>query len=374
MFRKHKSYSNRSTSLALEATTNALLDSGLLDEKSLSNTQPRQQNLPIKYHDPTRIGTSLGTTLLGFIDITKTEQTVHETGRFRNAISPYFIPRILNNTPSGVISMSFNLKGPTISHSEACATGNHSIGDGYLNIKYGRADCMVVGATDSCLDPSVVGGFNRIRALTKAEDVNQASIPFDQHRSGFVMGEGAGCLVLEDLESAQARGAEIYAEIIGYSATNDAFHITAPSSNGEAAYNAMKFVLEEGKLSQETETDLKIGYVNAHATSTPIGDDIELNSIKRIFQNSSNLPYVTSSKGHIGHLLAAAGTVEAIFTIMSMRKGIILPTLNTQNVSQMEYEKLVTGQVLETRLDYAISNSFGFGGNNSSLLFKKFEN
>ena len=353
--------------MALEATTLALLDSGLLPENYSENLEKSQKNFNLDFHQPTKIGTSFGTTLLGFIDVTKLEQKINETDKFKNSVSPYFIPRILNNTPTGVISMVYNLKGPATSHSEACATGNHSIGDGYLNIKHGRANCMIVGATDSCLDPSVIAGFSRIRALTKESNPKQASIPFDRNRNGFVMGEGAGCLVLEDLESVRARGAEskILGEITGYSATNDAFHITAPSENGEAAYNAMKLVLEEAGTS-------RIDYINAHATSTPIGDDIELNSIERLFSESQKeLPFVSSCKGSLGHLLAAAGSVEAILTIMAVKNNILPHTLNT-NVVSSEYENLVLYQPEYGEVRAAISNSFGFGGNNSSVLFEKF--
>ena len=304
IYKKHLSYSNRSSMMAIKSCQEALLDSGLLDQsrltdKSLSEMPRTQKNLGnLEFYPPERTGVSLGTTLLGFIDVTRLEQQINDSNRYKNSISPYFIPKILNNTPSGIISMIYNLRGPSTSHSEACATGNHSIGDGYLAIKYNRADCMIVGATDSCLDPSVIGGFARARALTKANTIENASIPFDKKRSGFVIGEGAGVLVLEELEMAKKRGATIYAEIKGYSATNDAFHMTAPSENGEAAYNAMRIVMEDQKNKL-----LPVDYVNAHATSTPIGDDIELRAIQKLFGSENELPYISSSKGALVWLM-----------------------------------------------------------------------
>merc|ERR1712071_124731 len=298
----------------------------------------------------------------GFVDIAMAEQKMQDSGRFRPEISPWFIPRILNNTPAGAISMMYDFRGPNTSHTEACATGNHSIGDGYLQIKLNRADCMIVGAADSCLDPTVLGGFARIRALSRSNTAD-ASRPFDQKRDGFVMGEGAGILVLESLESAHARGAEIHAEICGYSATADAHHITAPSASGDAAFRAMKLCLAEAAVDG-------VDYVNAHATSTPLGDDIEAAAIQRIHEGGEQ-PYVSSNKGSVGHLLAAAGAVEGIFTCLTVKNDIIPHTLNTTSPST-DYPKLVLNQPLKTTVNTALSNSFGFGGNNSSLLFKKY--
>ena len=344
-FKKHRGYSNRTSQMALLAANYALNDS----------------KLELQKIDKTRVGVSVGSCLLGFIDIVETEQKMQKTRRFRQNISPYFIPRILNNTPAGAISMEYNFKGPNTSHTEACATGNHSIGDGFMQIKYNRADCMIVGASDSCLDPTVLGGFARIRALSKNSE-NNASRPFDKNRDGFVMGEGAGILVLEDLEHAKNRNAEIYAEITGYGATADAHHITAPSDEGEAAFNAMKLALRESEID-------KVDLVNAHATSTPLGDDIEVSAVKRIF--GKDLPYLTSNKGAIGHLLAAAGAVEGIFTVLSVKNDVIPCNLNLENPSS-DYDKFVMGECLKTEVNSAISNSFGFGGNNSSVVFKKY--
>merc|ERR1712066_20114 len=223
-----------------------------------------------------------------------------------------------------------------------------------MQIKYNRADLMVVGASDSCLDPTVLGGFARIRALSKNSE-NNASRPFDKNRDGFVMGEGAGILVLEDLEHAKNRHGQIYAEITGYGATADAHHITAPSDEGEAAFNAMKLALKESEIEN-------VDLVNAHATSTPLGDDIEVSAVKRIF--GENLPFLTSNKGAIGHLLAAAGAVEGIFTVLSVKNDVIPCTLNLEDPSS-NYDKFVMGECLKTEVNFAISNSFGFGGNNS---------
>lgn len=359
-FKKHRGYSNRTTQMALLAANYALKDAGFINNDGTYHFEKIDEN---------RVGVSVGSCLLGFIDIVETEQKVQKTGRFRQQISPWFIPRILNNTPAGAISMEYNFRGPNTSHTEACATGNHSIGDGFLQIKFNRADCMVVGASDSCLDPTVLGGFARIRALSK-NNTASASRPFDKSRDGFVMGEGAGILVLEELEHAKARNARIYAEVSGYAATADAHHITAPNSEGRAAFQAMKLALEESELE-------RVDMVNAHATSTPLGDDIEASAVKRIFGRGNggisgeNLPYLTSNKGAIGHLLAAAGAVEAVFTCLSVQNDIIPHTLNLVEPST-DYGNIVMTSPMRTEVNAAISNSFGFGGNNSSVVFKKY--
>lgn len=358
-FKKHRGYSNRTTQMALLAAGYALKDARLIDDDgSFIHFEQINEN---------RVGVSVGSCLLGFIDIVETEQKMQKTGRFRQQISPWFIPRILNNTPAGAISMEYNFRGPNTSHTEACATGNHSIGDGFMQIKFNRADCMIVGASDSCLDPTVLGGFARIRALSK-NDTETASRPFDKNRDGFVMGEGAGILVLEELENAKARNAKIYAEVSGYAATADAHHITAPSDGGHAAFQAMKLALEESGLD-------KVDMVNAHATSTPLGDDIEVNAVKRIFggenEDIQELPYLTSNKGAIGHLLAAAGAVEAAFSCLSVQNDIIPHTLNLVDPSS-DYKNIVMQNPVKTQVNAAISNSFGFGGNNSSVVFKKY--
>jgi 3-oxoacyl-[acyl-carrier-protein] synthase II len=278
------------------------------------------------------------------------------------------IPKILGNMAAGYISILYKLRGPNHTCTTACATGANSIGDAYRMILFGDAKVMVAGASESAMDPVSFAGFCRAKALSTVG----VSRPFDNRRDGFVMGEGAGILVLEEYEHAKNRGAKMYAEIKGYAMAGDAYHITSPSPDANAAIRVMKEVLRQAELSPE-----QIQYVNAHATSTPTGDRLEYHAIKQVFGTkhcTSGQFFVSSIKGSIGHLLGAAGAVEAIATILAIQKGIIPPTLNYEAIDEdlvndPEKQIIVGSNTVQTPVRAAISNSFGFGGTNASLLF-----
>ena len=280
-------------------------------------------------------------------------------------ISPFFIPSSLINLLSGHISIKYNLKGPNSSPVTACATGTHAIGDSFTLIKNGKADLMLCGGAEAAICQLGIAGFSAARALcdTFNDKPELGSRPWDRDRSGFVMGEGAGVLVLEELEQAKKRGAKIYAEIKGYGLSGDAYHITKPSEDGNGGYRAMQMALNESNLSPED-----INYVNAHGTSTPVGDMIELSAVERLFSNKNNL-FMSSNKSAIGHLLGAAGAVEAIFSIKSIETRILPPTLNLDNPDTSTKINLIPHESITKIINNVISNSFGFGGTNASLIF-----
>jgi 3-oxoacyl-[acyl-carrier-protein] synthase II len=272
---------------------------------------------------------------------------------------------MLINLAGGFISMEHKAKGPNVAAVTACATGAHSIGDAFRFIRYGDADVMITGGTESCVEPLSMAGFSQMRALaTDSNDApEKASRPFDESRSGFVMGEGAGVLVLEEFEHAKARGAKIYAEIRGVGYTGDAFHVSAPS--GEGGRRAMEAALKQGGLSVKD-----IDYVNAHGTSTPVGDKMELETIQGLFGEDC-VPVVTSTKGATGHMLGAAGAVEAVFTTLAVAQDIVPPTLNLEKPVVTEGIKHVSGEALKMTVNAALSNSFGFGGTNACVAITK---
>jgi|TARA_E500000178_G_C16963151_1_gene727008 3-oxoacyl-[acyl-carrier-protein] synthase II len=280
-------------------------------------------------------------------------------------ISPFFIPSSLINLLSGHISIKYNLKGPNSSPVTACATGTHAIGDSFTLIKNGKADLMLCGGAEAAICQLGIAGFSAARALcdTFNDKPELGSRPWDRDRSGFVMGEGAGVLVLEELEQAKKRGAKIYAEIKGYGLSGDAYHITKPSEDGNGGYRAMQMALNESNLSPED-----INYVNAHGTSTPVGDMIELSAVERLFSNKNDL-FMSSNKSAIGHLLGAAGAVEAIFSIKSIETTILPPTLNLDNPDTSTKINLIPHESVTKIINNVISNSFGFGGTNASLIF-----
>ena len=280
-------------------------------------------------------------------------------------ISPFFIPSSLINLLSGHISIKYNLKGPNSSPVTACATGTHAIGDSFTLIKNGKADLMLCGGAEAAICQLGIAGFSAARALcdTFNDKPELGSRPWDRDRSGFVMGEGAGVLVLEELEQAKKRGAKIYAEIKGYGLSGDAYHITKPSEDGNGGYRAMLMALNESNLSPED-----INYVNAHGTSTPVGDMIELSAVERLFNNKNDL-FMSSNKSAIGHLLGAAGAVEAIFSIKSIETTILPPTLNLDNPDTSTKINLIPHESVTKIINNVISNSFGFGGTNASLIF-----
>ena len=284
-------------------------------------------------------------------------------------MSPFFIPGRIINLASGYVSIEFGLKGPNSAVVTACSTGAHAIGDAARLIALGDAEVMVAGGTESPVNRMALAGFAALRALSTAynDDPTRASRPYDKDRDGFVLGEGAGVVVLEELEHAKARGAKIYGELIGYGLSGDAYHITAPDPNGDGAYRCMAMALKRAGLGPGD-----IDYINAHGTSTPLGDEIELGAVQRLVGNAAGRISMSSTKSCIGHLLGAAGAVEAIFSILAMRDGIAPPTINLENPSVETPIDLVPNQARNREISTALSNSFGFGGTNASLIFRRF--
>ncbi len=311
-----------------------------------------------------RSGVMIGSGIGGLPGITEGAITLHERGPRR--LSPFFIPANLINLASGHVSIRYGFTGPNHAVVTACSTGAHAIGDAARLIMWDDADVMVCGGAEAAICRLGLAGFAAARALSTAfnDQPSRASRPWDEARDGFVMGEGAGVLVLEELEHAKKRGAKIYAEVIGYGLSGDAHHITAPAEDGNGAFRAMRNALKRAKLDPE-----QIDYINAHGTSTPLGDEIELGAVKRLFGGHAYKLSMSSTKSSIGHLLGAAGSVEAIFSILAMRDGIVPPTLNLENPSPSCDIDLVPLQAKERRVRYALSNSFGFGGTNASLVF-----
>jgi 3-oxoacyl-[acyl-carrier-protein] synthase II len=311
-----------------------------------------------------RTGVMIGSGIGGLPGITECAITLQERGPRR--ISPFFIPASLINLASGHVSIRYGFKGPNHSVVTACSTGAHAIGDAARLIMLDDADVMVCGGTEAAICRLGLAGFAAARALSTGfnDDPPRASRPWDEARDGFVMGEGAGILVLEEYEHAKNRDAKIYAEVIGYGMSGDAFHLTAPAEDGNGAFRSMRNALKSARLSPD-----KIDYINAHGTSTPLGDEIELGAVKRLFGDHAYELSMSSTKSAIGHLLGAAGSVEAIFAILALRDGVVPPTLNLDNPSPSCDIDLVPKQAKERRVRYALSNSFGFGGTNASLIF-----
>lgn len=313
-----------------------------------------------------RTGVLIGSGVGGLDRIYDTAVTLHEQGPRR--VSPFFIPATLINLISGQVSIRFGFKGPNHSVVTACSTGAHAIGDASRLIQFGDADVMIAGGAENAVCRLGMAGFCAARALsTNFNDTpEKASRPWDQGRDGFVMGEGSGVVVLEEYEHAKKRGAHIYGEVIGYGLSGDAYHITAPSETGDGAYRAMKAALKNAKIDTS-----EIGYVNAHGTSTPLGDAIEVKAMKRLFGEKPDFLSVSSTKSAIGHLLGAAGSVEAIFTILALESGILPPTLNLDSPSEGCDLDFIPHVAKEKAMGYAVSNSFGFGGTNASLVLKR---
>ena len=321
---------------------------------------------PSSDNEAERSGVLVGSGIGGLDGIRQSAENLAKSPR---KISPFFIPSCLINLASGHISIKYNFKGPNHSVVTACASGAHSIGDSFRIISYGDADVMLAGGTESACTRFGISGFCAMRALsTKYNDEpEKASRPWDQERDGFVMSEGAGMLVLEEYEHAKKRSAKIYAEVVGYGLTGDAYHLTAPAEDGNGGLRAMKMALKDAKISSEM-----INYINAHGTSTPLGDKVEFNAVKKIFEKNLDKLIMSSTKSSTGHLLGASGAIEAIFSILSIKNNIIPPTLNLQNPSDgCDAINLVPIHSIDNKNEYALSNSFGFGGTNVSLIFKK---
>ncbi len=323
--------------------------------------------LTITPENSERIGVIVGTGLGGLPSIEKYHKVLLEKGPSR--ITPFFIPMLIANLASGQIAILFGPKGPNTCVVTACATGAHSIGDAFRAIVYGDAEAMIAGGTEANITPLTIGGFNAMKALsTRNDEPQKACRPFEKNRDGFVIAEGAGILVLEELQFALKRNAKIYAELVGYGYTGDAYHITAPSPDGDGAIRCMKMAIKDAGMKPED-----VDYINAHGTSTPLNDLTETLAIKKVFGDHAKKLAVSATKSMTGHLLGAAGSTEAIFTILSIRDSIMPPTLNYEEPDPQCDLDYVPNVARRKPLKVAMSNAFGFGGTNAALVFKKFE-
>jgi 3-oxoacyl-[acyl-carrier-protein] synthase II len=314
-----------------------------------------------------RTGVNIGSGIGGLSTIADTAVDLHEKGP-RRGVGPFFITAALINLASGQVSIRHRFKGPNHSVVTACATGAHAVGDAMRLIQHGDADVMVAGGAEAAVCKIGIAGFVACRAMSTHfnDDPTRASRPYDRDRDGFVMGEGAGVLVLEELEHARARGARIYAEVVGYGLAGDAFHITAPAEDGDGGFRAMKAAIAQAGV-----VPADIDYINAHGTSTPLGDEIELGAVERLFGQAAGKVAMSSTKSAIGHLLGAAGAVEAAFCVLALRDQVAPPTINLENPSVETPIDLVPIAAKPMKIDMVLSNSFGFGGTNASVVFKK---
>lgn len=321
--------------------------------------------LTINEQNANMVGVYVGAGLGGLPAIEHYHKVLLEKGPRR--ITPFFVPMLIINLASGQISIKFGAKGPNSATATACATGSHAIGDAFKIIQRGDADVMIAGGTESVITPMGIGGFNAMKALsTRNDEPEKASRPFDRDRDGFVMGEGAGILILEELTHAKTRGARIYAEIVGYGLTGDAYHITSPAPNGEGGARCMAMALKDAGIQPEA-----VDYINAHGTSTKYGDEFETAAIKTVFRDHAYKLAVSSSKSMTGHLLGAAGGVEAVIAVLSIHHATLTPTINLDNPDAECDLDYVPNNSRKAEVGYAMSNSFGFGGTNACLLFKK---
>ncbi|RJP66985.1 MAG: beta-ketoacyl-[acyl-carrier-protein] synthase II [Candidatus Abyssobacteria bacterium SURF_17] len=344
--------SDRFAQFALAASKMALVHSGIELDKM----------------DRDRAGVLIGSGIGGIATMGEQHATFIERGQRR--ISPFAIPMLIINMASGIVAMSFGLKGPNTAVSTACATGSHAIGDAYRIIERDEADAMLAGGSEAALTDFGFGAFCAMRALTTSrnDEPERASRPFDRLRDGFVMSEGAGVIVLEEMEHARTRGANILGEIIGYGMSADAYHITAPSPDGEGAARAMRAGLKSARLAPEA-----ISYINAHGTSTPLNDKLETDAVKAVFGDHARKLAISSTKSHMGHLLGAAGGVEAIATLFAMQESVVPPTINYEEPDPECDLDYVPNVAREMNVEYAMSNSFGFGGTNATLVFKRYQ-
>lgn len=283
-------------------------------------------------------------------------------------INSHYIPAVLTNSASSMVAIDFKANGLNMSICSACASGNNTIGEAYLKIKYGMQDIMIAGASEFAINKKILKGFSVMRAIYTGEDKEKASIPFDKYRQGFVIGEGTGILVLEELEHAIKRNAKIYAEIVGYGSTCDAYHITSPEKNGTYAKKAIELALEDAKINSTY-----IDYINAHGTGTIVNDVIEAEVIKKVFKDEYRRPFVSSTKSMTGHIMSASGAIEAIICAKALQDGFIPATINVNNIDEKCDLNLVLNKGIRKKIRYILSNSFGFGGDNACLIFKKWE-
>jgi len=325
----------------------------------------KDSGLKVTPEDAEQVGVYIGSGIGGFEVIEREHRTLLEHGPRR--ISPFFIPATIINLASGYVSIRSGAKGPNSATATACTTSAHSIGDSFRLIQHGDALAMICGGTEACITPMGIGGFAAMRALsTRNDEPERASRPWDRDRDGFVVGEGAGILVLEDLEFAQRRGANILAEVVGYGMSADAFHVTSPPDDGDGAFRVMRNALRDAKLEPE-----QIDYINAHGTSTEVGDRAETQAIKRAFGEHAYKVAVSSTKSMTGHLLGGAGGLEAGITVMAIRDQLAPPTINLDNPDPVCDLDFVPHHARPLKIEHALSNSFGFGGTNGCLIFKK---
>jgi 3-oxoacyl-[acyl-carrier-protein] synthase II len=348
---KEQKKMDRFIHLGLAAATMAMEDSGLKVTES----------------NAYRIGVIVGSGIGGLGAIERYTQILNAKGHKR--VSPFFIPMTIINLTAGQISIRFGVKGPNSAIATACASGTHSIGDAFKLIQNGAADAMICGGTEAVITPLGIAGFTAMKALsTRNDEPEKASRPFDKDRDGFVMGEGAGILVLEELEHAVKRGARIYAEVIGYGLNSDAYHITSPSPNGEGAAKCMETALRDADIRPE-----EVNYINAHGTSTKYGDELETVAIKTVFSKHAYKLYVSSTKSMIGHLLGASGGVEAAICALSILNRVAPPTINLDNPDSGCDLDYVAHRAISVDINIAMSNSFGFGGTNACIIFRRFD-
>ncbi len=342
---------DRSSQFAIIAAREAFKDSGITSENT----------------DLERVGIFISSGIAGLKTIQ--EQCEVNCLKGHNRVSPMFIPMTIANMPAGNVAIELGLKGESISIVTACASSTHAIGEAYKTIKYGSEDAIFAGGTEASICEIGIAGFENMKALSNATDKNRASIPFDKERSGFIMGEGAGIVVVEELNHALKRGAKIYAEVIGYGATSDAYHITSPAPGGVGGARAMKRAIEDAKINPE-----EINYINAHGTSTHLNDSLETMAIKTALGEASRKVMVSSTKGNTGHLLGAAGGVEAVICTKAIETQIVPPTINYKEKDEECDLDIVPNKPRKSEINIVMSNSLGFGGHNASIILKKFEN
>lgn len=346
---KQARHLDRSSQFAIIAAREAFKDSGITEENT----------------DFERCGIYISSGIGGLNTIQ--DQCEVNCIKGHNRVSPMFIPMSIANMPAGNVAIDLGLKGESMSIVTACASSTHAIGEAYKTIKYGTEDIVFAGGTEASICRAGIAGFENMKALTNATEKERASIPFDKERSGFVMGEGAGVLVLEELEHAQKRGAKIYAEVVGFGATSDAYHITSPAPDGEGAARAMKRAMEDANIKPE-----EINYINAHGTSTHLNDLTETLAVKKALGEAAKNVMMSSTKGNTGHLLGAAGAIEAIICVKAIENKLVPPTINYKEKDEECDLNIVPNETVKADIKVAMSNSLGFGGHNSSIILKKF--